>query len=90
MVICYWFDLLALVFCFEVQYQCIRFAPTPLQLPEVGAIFEGILHRIVGSTLQRRASADEKIRLAARLVAEFMRAVNIRVTSSFDIGGFFP
>ena len=45
---------------------------------------------MVGYALQRRASADENIMLAARIVAESVRAANIRVTSSTDIGGSVP
>jgi hypothetical protein len=80
-----------LAFCVEsVDINASALLGTPYELPEGGAMMEGILQHIVGSTLQRRASADEKIRLAARIVAESMRAVNIRVTSSSDIGGSFP
>ena len=46
--------------------------------------------QMVGYALQRRASADEKIRLGARIVAESVRAANIRVTSSTDIGVSVP
>ena len=52
-------------------------------------MMEGIFQHIVGSALQRSASADEKTRFAARIVAESMRSVNIGVTSSSDIGGSF-
>ena len=51
---------------------------------------EGMLEHIVGSALHRSASADEKTRIAAWIVAESLRSVNIGVTSSSDIGGSFP
>ena len=49
-----------------------------------------MFQHIVGSALHRSPSADEKIRLAARILAESLRSLNIGVTSSSDIGGSFP
>jgi hypothetical protein len=58
--------------------------------PRGGAVMEGVLWRIVGPALQRTVSTDENNWIAARIVGESMRAVNIKVISSSDIGGFFP
>ena len=46
--------------------------------------------QMVGYALQRRASADEKITLGARIVAESVRVANVRLTSSTDIGVSVP
>ena len=80
-----------MAFCVEsVAINAFALLVTPYDLSEGGALMEGILENIVGSTLRPRPSAEAKIRLAARIVAESMRSVDIRVTSSSDIGGPFP
>ena len=57
----------------------------------IGLISEGMLQNILGQkSMRRNASAAEKSKVAARIVAEAMRQVNIRVISSSDIGGSIP